>query len=38
MSPDNEWLYIHAMYAKDEENALREIDELALRLRKGVFS
>lgn len=38
VSPDNEWLYIHAMYARDEEKALREIDELALRLRKGVFS
>lgn len=38
VSPDNEWLYIHAMYAKDEEAALRSIDELALRLRKGVFS
>jgi len=38
VSPDNEWLYIHAMYAKDEDAALRSIDELALRLRKGVFS
>jgi multicomponent Na+:H+ antiporter subunit E len=38
VSPDNEWLYIHAMYARDEEAALRSIDELALRLRKGVFS
>ena len=38
VSPDNEWLYIHAMYAKDQDAALRSIDELALRLRKGVFS
>lgn len=38
VSPDNQWLYIHAMYARDEEETLRSIDELAIRLRKGVFS
>jgi multicomponent Na+:H+ antiporter subunit E len=38
ISPDNNWLYIHCMYAKDREKAIRALDELALRLRKGVFT
>jgi len=38
ISPDNQWLYVHCMYAKDRQQALRALDELALRIRKGVFS
>lgn len=38
VSPDKQWLYIHCMYAKDKDRALRQLDELAMRLRKGVFS
>ena len=37
-SPDKQWLYVHCMYAEDKDEALRSLDELALRLRKGVFS
>ena len=38
ISPDSRWLYIHCMYAKDRQKALRELDELAIRVRKGIFS
>lgn len=38
ISPDNNWLYVHCMYAKDKAAALRSLDELALRVRKGVFT
>ncbi|MFG0257142.1 MAG: Na+/H+ antiporter subunit E [Phycisphaerales bacterium JB043] len=37
-SPDRQWLYVHCMYAEDADEALRDLDELAYRLRQGVFS
>lgn len=37
-SPDGEWLYLHAMFAKDPDALRREIDELRAQLRQGVFS
>lgn len=38
VSPDNEWLYIHCMYAKDRETAVAQLDELAKMMREKVFS
>jgi len=38
VSPDGGWLYIHCMFAEDEGEALRAIDELAARLRSEVFA
>ena len=38
ISPDGKWLYLHCMYAQDPASTLAEIDDLALRLRKAVFS
>jgi multicomponent Na+:H+ antiporter subunit E len=37
-SPDKQWLYIHCMYGQDPDAALRALDELAFRLRQGVFA
>jgi multicomponent Na+:H+ antiporter subunit E len=37
ISPDGRWLYIHCMYAEDANAALAEIDELQVKLRKGLF-
>jgi multicomponent Na+:H+ antiporter subunit E len=38
ISPDGNWLYIHCMYAENPAVALKEIDELAAKLRKGIFA
>lgn len=38
ISPDGKWLYLHCMYAQDPRATLNEIDDLAIRLRKAVFS
>lgn len=38
ISPNGRYLYIHSMYAADREEAIREIDELATRLKESVFS
>jgi len=38
LSPDERWMYVHCMYAKDREVAKREIDDLWNHLRKGVFA
>ena len=38
ISPDGKWLYLHCMYAQDPASTLAEIDDLAIRLRKAVFS
>jgi multicomponent Na+:H+ antiporter subunit E len=38
ISPDGKWLYLHCMYAEDPVATLAEIDDLAIRLRKAVFS
>lgn len=37
-SPEGDWLYIHCMFAEDEREALRSIDELAERMRREVFA
>jgi multicomponent Na+:H+ antiporter subunit E len=38
VSDDNKWLYIHCMYAKDRASAIAELDELATKLKREVFS
>ena len=38
VSDDNKWLYVHCMYAKDPAKAIAELDELALKLKREVFS
>ena len=38
ISPDERWLYVHCMYARDRDEAVREIDELWNGLRRGVFA
>ena len=38
VSDDNKWLYIHCMYARNEQDAIAELDELADHLRREVFS
>ncbi|MCB9848484.1 MAG: Na+/H+ antiporter subunit E [Phycisphaeraceae bacterium] len=38
ISPDGRWLYLHCMYAKDRDAAVREIDELWSNMRRGIFS
>ncbi len=38
VSPDRKYLYLHCMYAENREAQVAEIDELADRIRKGVFS
>ncbi len=38
ISPDDEWLYVHCMYAKDRQSSIDEIDELARELREKVFA
>lgn len=36
-SPDNKWLYVHCMYAKDRDQAIRELDDIARMVREGLF-
>ncbi|RMD66498.1 MAG: Na+/H+ antiporter subunit E [Planctomycetota bacterium] len=38
VSPDDRWMYIHCMYARDRAKAVAEIDDLAERIRKGLFT
>jgi multicomponent Na+:H+ antiporter subunit E len=38
ITENGEYIYVHCMYAADKESALRELDELATNLHKGVFS
>ncbi len=38
ISPDKQYLYIHSMYGKHRDVVIRDIDHLAMRLQKGVFS
>lgn len=38
VSPDDRWMYIHCMYARDRDAAVAELDDLADRIRKGLFS
>lgn len=38
VSDDNQWIYVHCMYAKDKNAALADLDELAQRLHQEVFS
>lgn len=38
ISPDGAFLYLHCMYAENREKAIGEIDELADRLTRWVFS
>lgn len=37
VSPDHDWLYIHAMYAEDRNAAIADIQSLDDRLRREVF-
>lgn len=37
VSDDNNWLYIHCMYAREPEVAVAGLDELATRMRQEVF-
>ena len=38
VSDDNKYLYIHCMYAKDPQDAIKDLDELRNRMVKEVFS
>lgn len=38
ISPDGAFLYLHCMYAESREQTIAEIDELADRLRRWVFT
>lgn len=38
VSDDGAWLYVHCMYAKDEDKAVSELDQLADRLQAKVFA
>lgn len=38
ISDDNNWLYVHCMYAKDRQKAIADLDELANTLMREVFS
>ena len=38
VSDDGCWLYVHCMYAKDPAKSIAELDELANRLKREVFS
>jgi multicomponent Na+:H+ antiporter subunit E len=37
VSPDDKWLYVHCMYAKDRDDAVRELDAVAKVVDKGLF-
>ena len=38
VSPDNQLLYVHCMYAKDRDATVRELDELRNRMMKEIFA
>ncbi len=38
ISEDGEYIYVHCMYAKDRDAAIRDLDALATNLHEGVFS
>ncbi len=38
VSDDKRYLYVHCMYAKDRESAVKELDELRDRMMKELFS
>ena len=38
VSPDKKFIYLHCMYAENRDKQVAEIDELAERIQKGVFS
>lgn len=38
VSDDNDWLYVHCMYAHDRQKAIAELDELAERLHREIFT
>lgn len=38
ISPDGQYLYLHCMYAESRERQIAELDELADRLNRWVFS
>ncbi|MFW5652914.1 MAG: Na+/H+ antiporter subunit E [Planctomycetota bacterium] len=38
VADDRSHIYVHCMYAKDRDKAMADLDELAERLRRGVFS
>lgn len=37
VSPDDQWLFIHCMYAEDRDAAIRGIDKVAITVREGLF-
>lgn len=38
VSPDDEHLYVHCMYAKDRDQAIKELDEVAALVQEGLFA
>ncbi len=38
LADDRRWLYIHAMYARDRDEAIRSIDELRDQIMKRIFA
>ncbi|RMH24296.1 MAG: Na+/H+ antiporter subunit E [Planctomycetota bacterium] len=36
-SPDGDWLYVHCMYARDRDEAVSGLDEIARLVREGLF-
>ncbi len=38
VSPGDSWLYVHCMYAKDRDMAIRELDEVAALVEQGLFA
>jgi len=38
ISPDKQYLYIHSMYGKHRDAVVADIDDLANRLQRGIFS
>lgn len=37
-SPDNNYLYVHCMYAQDRDQAIADLDEVARVVSKGLFA
>jgi len=38
VSPDDEFLYVHCMYAQDRDQAIKELDEVAELVQEGIFA
>jgi len=38
LSPDRRFLYVHCMYARDRDQAVSELDDLARQIDRGVFA